>query len=104
MSARRPLLTASAAGTLLCALWFMPSANAAPEPADGGSAERQEQSAETGPAPSDPRPAAETDGDPVLANTGSMNTTPYLLGGAAFLGCGAGLVALAARRARETAR
>jgi hypothetical protein len=27
-SARRPLLTATAAGTLLCALWFVPSANA----------------------------------------------------------------------------
>ncbi|MEV5601050.1 hypothetical protein AB0L33_06370 [Streptomyces sp. NPDC052299] len=26
--ARRPLLTAAAAGALLCALWFVPSANA----------------------------------------------------------------------------
>ncbi|WP_328904556.1 MULTISPECIES: hypothetical protein [unclassified Streptomyces] len=26
--ALRPLLTATAAGTLLCALWFVPSANA----------------------------------------------------------------------------
>ncbi|MGQ4487619.1 hypothetical protein LRE75_14605 [Streptomyces sp. 372A] len=26
--ARRPLLTATAAGMLLCALWFVPSANA----------------------------------------------------------------------------
>ncbi|MEV0091913.1 hypothetical protein [Streptomyces sp. NPDC050738] len=31
-SVRRPLLTATAAGTLLCALWFVPSANATQEP------------------------------------------------------------------------
>ncbi|NUP37981.1 MAG: hypothetical protein HOY76_13425, partial [Streptomyces sp.] len=31
MSARRPLLTAAAAGSLLCALWFVPSANATVE-------------------------------------------------------------------------
>ncbi|MGW5424427.1 hypothetical protein [Streptomyces sp. NPDC003943] len=29
--ARRPLLTATAAGTLLCALWFVPNANATGE-------------------------------------------------------------------------
>ncbi|WP_329128239.1 hypothetical protein [Streptomyces sp. NBC_01465] len=30
-SVRRPLLTATAAGTLLAALWFVPSANATQE-------------------------------------------------------------------------
>lgn len=37
-AAPRPLLTAIAAGTLLCALWFVPSANATDEgagPASG---------------------------------------------------------------------
>ncbi|MGJ3560709.1 hypothetical protein ACR6C2_29020 [Streptomyces sp. INA 01156] len=35
-SALRPLLTATAAGTLLCALWFVPSANATSDLPAGG--------------------------------------------------------------------
>ncbi|MCZ9341502.1 hypothetical protein NGM37_27445, partial [Streptomyces sp. TRM76130] len=34
-SARRPLLTAAASASLLCALWFVPSANATPEASAG---------------------------------------------------------------------
>ncbi|WP_128982082.1 hypothetical protein [Streptomyces roseicoloratus] len=81
--ARRPLLTATAAGTLLCALWFVPSANATGEQgrADGGR-------------------TAVTEGqdDGRLAETGGPDTTPYLLGGTLFLGVGAGFVTLAMRR------
>ncbi|MCG7524417.1 hypothetical protein MHW47_08210 [Streptomyces sp. OfavH-34-F] len=86
--ARRPLLTAITAGTLLCALWFVPSANA---------------SDETGGAPATSGGAAASGGEPgsaALAETGGgVDTTPYLLGGAAFLGMGAGLVTYSARRA-----
>lgn len=82
-SARRPLLTATAAGTLLCALWFVPSANATDEP--GG--------VRVGVIQDDP--SAGTDR---LAETGNLDTTPYLIGGTGFLGVGAGFVALAMRR------
>ncbi|WP_137993708.1 LAETG motif-containing sortase-dependent surface protein [Streptomyces vilmorinianum] len=78
--ARRPLLTATAAGTLLFALWFVPSANATDEQrVTTTQAERE---------------AAETR----LAETGSPDTTPYLIGGTGFLVVGAGFVTLAMRR------
>ncbi|MFI8826037.1 hypothetical protein [Streptomyces sp. NPDC053431] len=80
--ARRPLLTATAAGTLLCALWFVPSANAT---GDG----RADQSQSVVSDPQD---------DGRLAETGGVDTTPYLLGGTLFLGVGAGFVTLAMRR------
>ncbi|WP_093803347.1 hypothetical protein [Streptomyces sp. Wb2n-11] len=94
MSARRPLLTATAAGTLLCALWFVPSANATAE---------KETPAQP-PAQSQPRPQFQQAGmsasrDLALADTGSVDTTPYLIGGTAFLGVGAGFVAFSMRRA-----
>ncbi|MER8044925.1 hypothetical protein [Streptomyces sp. NPDC094032] len=81
--ARRPLLTATAAGTLLCALWFVPSANATDErlPVDLA-----------------PSSVSDEEQDPRLAETGGFDTTPYLLGGTAFLGVGAGFVTLAMRR------
>ncbi|MFD3493353.1 hypothetical protein ACFWWB_22770 [Streptomyces sp. NPDC058690] len=85
--ARRPLLTATAAGTLLCALWFVPSANATDDAAGGASS----------------RPAGASTEDeaagPALAETGTgVDTTAYLIGGTAFLGIGAGLVTYATRR------
>ncbi|MFF5974064.1 hypothetical protein ACFY7C_21335 [Streptomyces sp. NPDC012769] len=84
--ARRPLLTATAAGTLLCALWFVPSANATGEQYAADRAAAASTGAET--------PAEEAR----LAETGGIDTTPYLLGGTAFLGVGAGFVTLAMRR------
>ncbi|MFE9633718.1 hypothetical protein [Streptomyces sp. NPDC006463] len=108
MSARRPLLTALGATTLLAALWFVPSANAtAPEQASGRSGAPSSANTDrtttltttltaTGSdAPPDARPAAV-----VLADTGSVETTPYLLGGTLFLGVGAGFVAFSVRRSR----
>ncbi|WP_406515291.1 hypothetical protein OH809_16575 [Streptomyces sp. NBC_00873] len=88
--ARRPLLTATAAATLLCALWFVPSANATDD-AEGVA----------GP-PS--RPAVTNAGGevsgPALAETGAgVDTTPYLIGGTAFLVIGAAFVAHSGRRA-----
>ncbi|MGW2330849.1 hypothetical protein ACWC5C_34575 [Streptomyces sp. NPDC001700] len=95
MSARRPLLTAAAAGSLLCALWFVPSANATVE-SDGGrpsSDSRIEQS----------QPRTEAVPDENLADTGSVDVTPYLAGGTAFLGLGVTLVTASARRTRAEA-
>ncbi|MEV4945006.1 hypothetical protein [Streptomyces sp. NPDC053755] len=87
--ARRPLLTATAAGTLLCALWFVPSANATDEerPADGSRTSVTQ----------DDGGAGEPDGAR-LAETGTLDTTPYVIGGTGFLAVGAGFVALAMRR------
>ncbi|WP_030668511.1 hypothetical protein [Streptomyces sp. NRRL B-1347] len=78
MTALRPLLTAAAAATLLSALWFVPSAKAAP--ADG------------------PRHPATTPHETAATDRLADTTTPYVVGGAAFLGLGAGFVAYSARR------
>ncbi|NWF29626.1 hypothetical protein HW130_25795 [Streptomyces sp. PKU-EA00015] len=91
--ARRPLLTATAAGTLLCALWFVPSANA--------TAERQgAQHSGAGPAAGAESPGVQ---ELRLAETGSVDTTPYVIGGTAFLAVGAGFVAYSVRRRGEYA-
>jgi LPXTG-motif cell wall-anchored protein len=86
--ARRPLLTATAAGTLLCALWFVPSANA--------TAERQA-AQELGGSRSG-APAQSAGEELLLAQTGSVDTTPYVIGGTVSLGIGAGFVAYSMRR------
>ncbi|MFJ8649815.1 hypothetical protein ACIRNI_27305 [Streptomyces sp. NPDC093546] len=91
--ARRPLLTATAAGTLLCALWFVPSANATVEDAPPQHQQQQEQQEQQQQQPQ----------ELALADTGSVDTTPYLIGGTAFLTLGAGLVAFAVRRGAHTA-
>ncbi|MFF0185559.1 hypothetical protein [Streptomyces sp. NPDC005244] len=108
-AARRSLLTATAAGTLLGALWFVPSANASPDvPSPSGSAPA---SAPAGTAPTGTPTGPETLSDtaqdtssagagPQLADTGAVNTTPYVVGGTLFLGLGAGFVAYSVRRER----
>lgn len=94
MSARRSTVTALGATTLLAVLWFVPSANAtAPGHAKAASgapaaANTQVQAA------SAPAPTLE------LADTGGVDTTPYLLGGTLFLGAGAGFVTFSVRRSR----
>lgn len=96
-SARRPLLTATAAGTLLCALWFVPSANAS-----------QDATARTGTSEStaatvtqQAKALSEATGDATrLADTGSPDTTPYVVGGTLFLAVGAGFVVYSVRRER----
>ncbi|MET8604535.1 hypothetical protein ABZV92_13415 [Streptomyces rubiginosohelvolus] len=88
--ARRTLLTATAAGTLLAALWFVPSANAT-----GENAEQQ-----GGPAATSDRTAWKADdaSEARLADTGpGLDTTPYLIGGTALLGIGAGFVTYSVR-------
>ncbi|MFE9563375.1 LPXTG cell wall anchor domain-containing protein [Streptomyces sp. NPDC006487] len=94
MSARRSTLTALGATTLLAALWFVPSAGAtAPEHAKAASGAPAAANTRVQ-AASAPGPALE------LADTGGVDTTPYLLGGTLFLGAGAGFVAFSVRRSR----
>ncbi|WP_225837168.1 hypothetical protein [Streptomyces sp. NK08204] len=103
-SARRPLLTATAAGTLLCALWFVPSANASPgAPARAAVREvastqvtQQAQAVSTVTAEGATGAAAGTE----LADTGAFDTTPYIVGGTVFLALGAGFVTYSVRRER----
>ncbi|MGI5195251.1 LPXTG cell wall anchor domain-containing protein [Streptomyces sp. CA-288835] len=99
-AARRSLLTATAAGTLLGALWFVPSANATWDgPAAEARAERTTTITQAKPASTD---STSTDQSPQteLADTGAFDTTPYLVGGTLFLGLGAGFVVYSVRRER----
>ncbi|MER5483306.1 hypothetical protein ABT024_08810 [Streptomyces sp. NPDC002812] len=94
MSARRSTLTALGATTLLAVLWFVPSANAtAPEHAKAASG---------APAAANMEVQAASEAVPTLelADTGGVDTTPYLLGGTLFLSAGAGFVAFSVRRSR----
>ncbi|MGV9243107.1 hypothetical protein [Streptomyces sp. NPDC003710] len=121
-TARRTLLTATAAGTLLGALWFVPSANATPEAPGRQTAVSTRTSteesttrnaatadaADTGFARTTTTPAdgSATDGtatETQLADTGSVDTTPYVVGGALFLCLGAGFVTYSVRRERMEA-
>ncbi|AYN39722.1 hypothetical protein D9753_13200 [Streptomyces dangxiongensis] len=108
-SVRRPLLTATAAGTLLCALWFVPSANAsqtAPESraADTSAPTRVTQARAVTGAATDATGTAvtarEAEDGTELADTGSPDTTPYVVGGSLFLSVGAGFVVYSVRRER----
>jgi len=100
-TARRSLLTATAAGALLGALWFVPSANATGEEPAGVDPSATPTTRVTQQA----RAASEsTDGstadDTRLADTGSFDTTPYVIGGTLFLSLGAGFIAYSVRRER----
>ncbi|MET9418487.1 hypothetical protein ABZY03_30710 [Streptomyces klenkii] len=94
MTAHRPLLTAVAAGSLLCAVWFMPTANA--------TTERAERPAPR-PVPA-AQPAQAAEQHLSLADSGSVDTTPYVFGGVAFVAAGGALVTAAVRRTRTANR
>ncbi|CAM5426433.1 hypothetical protein [Streptomyces abikoensis] len=94
MTARRPLLTAVAAGSLLCAVWFMPSANATASRADRPAVRT---------APAAP-PAQASEQQLSLADSGSVDTTPYVFGGVALVAAGGALVTVAVRRTRTADR
>ncbi|MER6675700.1 LPXTG cell wall anchor domain-containing protein [Streptomyces sp. NPDC000983] len=117
-SARRPLLTATAAGALLCALWFVPSAKASadepyrPASASGPTTQMTQTTPLTGATEvteatkmaqmTQQVPAGTTSVSHVeLADTGSFDTTPYVLGGTASLALGAGFVVYSIRRERH---
>ncbi|WP_448318527.1 hypothetical protein [Streptomyces sp. CO7] len=111
---RRSLLTAAAAGALLGALSFVPSANATmtpeePEPRSAAAAPAAA-GAESGSGVHTMTTVSDTtstsatvhsqaDGTE-LADTGAFDTTPYIMGGTAFLGIGAAFVAYSVRRER----
>ncbi|MFE8011188.1 LPXTG cell wall anchor domain-containing protein [Streptomyces antibioticus] len=117
-SARRPLLTATAAGTLLGALWFVPSANASQDaPArtetttqvttqaraasttTSGPVSTTATTTESGTATVTDATTTTDDGTR-LADTGSFDTTPYVVGGTSLLALGAGFVVYSVRRER----
>jgi LPXTG-motif cell wall-anchored protein len=95
------LLTATAAGTLLGALWFVPSANATAENPAGAlsSANPAPQvTAQARAAAADTSAAGQQEVQ--LADTGSFDSTPYVVGGTLFLTLGAGFVVYSVRRER----
>lgn len=128
-TARRSLLTATAAGTMLAALWFVPSANASQDVSQESTSTMTDSSAvartSTDTAATTEHTAAraadtasettagtgggtatQTLEGPVgtrLADTGSIDTTPYVVGGTLLLGLGAGFVAYSVRRERTAA-
>ncbi|MFI1045777.1 LPXTG cell wall anchor domain-containing protein [Streptomyces griseoruber] len=106
-SARRPLLTATAAGTLLGALWFVPSANATQDTAARTetttqvTAQARAASTATVTHATTASTASTTSDDGTrLADTGSFDTTPYVIGGTTLLALGAGFVVYSVRRER----
>jgi hypothetical protein len=107
VTARRPLLTALGATTLLGALWFVPNANAtapdAPESTSPAPASANTAGTTATPATgSVTGSAASPSAAPALslADSGGPDTTPYLLGGTLCLGLGAGFVTYSVRRSR----
>ncbi|WNI28030.1 hypothetical protein [Streptomyces sp. ITFR-6] len=86
--ARRPLLTATAAGILLCALWFVPSARGGD---DHHSTPHQQSTGYSRGVGSQQLALGDTDG---------VDATPYLIAGAAVLAAAAGYGVRVARRAR----
>jgi LPXTG-motif cell wall-anchored protein len=94
MASRRSLTTiTAAAGALLAALFFVPSASASVE--SGPPAVRTAGGPSGAVQPRHASTASHLD----LADTGSVNTTPYLVGGAAFLGMGTAMLVFSRRRA-----
>lgn len=92
MASPRPYV-AVAAAAVLAALYFVPSAHAGTSTV-----------AATTPAATSARtPATTTQAAPAgsLAETGMIDTKPYVIGGAVFLLAGAGLVVNATRRSRH---
>jgi hypothetical protein len=95
-------LTATAAGTLLGALWFVPSANATQdEPTPSVSASTSATTTTTTNAVQMSTESGEEHAQ--LADTGSVDTTPYIVGGTLFLGLGAGFITYSVRRERTMA-
>jgi hypothetical protein len=122
------LLTATAAGTLLGALWFVPSANATSDEAArqqdsasqvsqtgqvsqagqaGQAAHVSQESPGSRAAQAAHTTQAETasltttsEGEARLADTGSFDSTPYVVGGTLSLTLGAGFVVYSVRRER----
>ncbi|WP_329135855.1 hypothetical protein OG552_22985 [Streptomyces sp. NBC_01476] len=95
MTSPRPYVAAAAA-SVLAALYFVPSASASTT-----------DNAPAAPAHTTTSQVTTVDNSADqlggLADTGSVDTKPYVIGGAAFLVAGAGLVFNAGRRSRASA-
>lgn len=93
---RRSLMTATAAGTVLCALWFVPSAKATPEwrDADGGQRHAASPESEVSTATASGTPRAGEDG-------GDGLTAPFVLSALGLAGTGGALIVRA--RLRQSA-
>ncbi|MFF4354998.1 hypothetical protein [Streptomyces sp. NPDC001530] len=104
-AARRSLLTATAAGTLLGALWFVPSANATQDEPTPSVSASTSATTTTNAVPTSTESSTESgEGEHTqLADTGSVDTTPYVVGGTLFLGLGAAFITYSVRRERTTA-
>ncbi|MEU4464869.1 hypothetical protein AB0G20_14335 [Streptomyces sp. NPDC024017] len=94
------MLTATAAASLLGALWFVPSANATSD-----SPMRHAVSVSPSPQVTEQARIAATTAETSvtgtrLADTGSFDSTPYVIGGTFFLTLGAGFVVYSVRRER----
>jgi hypothetical protein len=103
VSARRPLLTATAAGTVLFALWFVPSANATVEEHHTAAHSQGQSRHQTQSTSESLAELGNGSRDLSLADTGSVDTTPYLVGGPVFLGIGAAMVSYTMRRSGSAA-
>jgi len=100
------LLTATAAGTLLGALWFVPSANATqdePTPSPSASTITTTTTSGVQASTESGTESGEDQDHTQLADTGSVDTTPYVIGGTLFLGLGAGFITYSVRRERTMA-
>jgi hypothetical protein len=97
-SHRRPVFVAAAAAGILGALYFVPNASASAEHTT-----KTPESVTSASAATRTTPKTGTATRQELADTGAVDTTPYLIGGTAFLGIGAGLVINASRRTRYEA-
>jgi len=107
LTSPRPYVAAAAA-SVLAALYFVPSATASPDQsAPAKSATSQTASVTSQSSESSASSASTQTGQATqslgLADTGAIDTTPYVIGGATFLIAGAGLVLNAGRRSRQTA-
>ncbi|MFC3575972.1 hypothetical protein ACFOZ0_22330 [Streptomyces yaanensis] len=101
---RRTLLTATAAGTLLGALWFVPSANATQDTPEQRASTSTPTSTSTDSDATEAGTTTDSAGtDTQLADTGSVDITPYVFGGTLFLCLGAGFVTYSVRRERMEA-
>lgn len=87
---RPPVFVAAAAATVLGALYFVPNASANVEHTTTARTTATVQ-----------QNAATVEKQNQLADTGGADTTPYLIGGTAFFGMGAGLLVSVTRRARN---
>lgn len=92
VSVSRPLLTAGAAGLLLCGLYFVPSAHG------GAHSDVHRQAAAT----RDGGYADTARARQLAIGDADTDATPYVIGGAAVLSAGTALVARAVRKKATT--